>query len=153
MARVSRAAFVRRAWREDRTNRSTDGAASGCVDSRQPPATLRSTMPAPLAAYSSASTSSSASTVLRSTSRVWASAPAGIGSSDTNNTASMARLIPSRSGTGLAPLILHSTLQPLLPPDLDLSERLGLGKLDLPFTVKLQEGQEPDEDRKSTRLN
>src|SRR5437588_11351669 len=57
----------------------------------------------------------------------------------------MARRISSRSGTGSAPLDLGSTFL-VLPRDLDLPERLGLGELDLPFTVKLEEGQETHND-------
>src|SRR2546428_3248494 len=149
MASVSRAAFVSLACRDESTKRSTNGAAWGWVQSRQPPATLRSTIPAPRCSYSAASSSSAVSTLLRSTSRVWASAPGGSGSSVTNRTASTACRISSASATGLSPLDLDSSLGTrldLVPLHLDLPERLGLGEFDLPFTVKLEEGQEPHHD-------
>src|SRR2546423_11465656 len=94
--------------------------------------------------------SSSASTEGRSTSRVWARVPAGSGSSVTNSTASMARRSASRSSTGSSSFILHSRVGhgrvegSLVQRHLDLTERLGLTQVDLPFTVQLEQSQEPD---------
>src|SRR5919198_5715701 len=147
MGRVSSAAFVSRACREDRTKRSTAGAVSGWVESFHPPATLRRTIPEPRSPYSVPSDSSSASTVLLSASRICASAPDDMGSSVTNSTASSAR--PTSLRSLIAPPPLDLDLRPfsssrLLPPHLDLPERLSLRELDLPLTVKLEQGQEPD---------
>src|SRR5207245_7452700 len=67
-----------------------------------------------------------------------------------NNTASTARRSSSRSSTGFSSLILqfrvHGRTVFRVKCHPDLPELLRLLQLDLPFTVKLQEGQEPHHD-------
>src|SRR5207302_11266257 len=101
-------------------------------------------MPEPRASYSARRASNSASTAFLSASRIWASAPDGVGSSVTNRTASMARRRSARSLIPFPSLHLDTSVfraGPRPPLDLDLTEGLGLHELDLSFTVQLKEGQ------------
>src|SRR6476660_3621280 len=139
MESVSSDALVRRACLEDRTNCSTIGAVSGWVNKRHPPAMLRRTRPEPRSSSSRARRSQSPSTVRRSTSSACASTEAAIGSSETKNSASRARVSPPAP----AWIVFGSSWGSGIPLHLDLSERRPLLKLDLPFTVQLEDGQEP----------
>src|SRR2546429_1629843 len=164
MARVSIDAFVRRAWREESANCSTYGAASGWVNRRHPPATGRSTIPDRRSSYSRASSPRMSSTSRRPVSRACARTDELMGSSETNRIASRAILTSAmrssiscslaRSSPG-PPAHLHAAvmwtfhgtfggrLGRPMPADLDVAEQRRLGEVDLPFTVQLQDGQEP----------
>src|SRR3989442_9319831 len=117
-------------------NRSTDAWASGWVNRRQPPATFRNTNPDPRSSRSLARRSHNRSAAGRSRSRAWAMTEEVSGSSDTNSKASSARVscVFTSSVTVASPR----------PLDLDLAEGGSLLKLDLPFTVQLEDRQEPD---------
>src|SRR5436309_560115 len=117
-------------------NRSTDAWASGWVNRRQPPATFRNTRPDPRSSRSLARRWHDRSTACRSRSRAWAMTEEVSGSSETNSKASSARVscVFMSSVTAASPR----------PLNLDLAEGRSLLKLDLPFTVQLEDRQEAD---------
>src|SRR5205809_3263705 len=117
-------------------NRSTDAWVSGWVNRRQPPATFRNTRPDPRSSRSLARRWHDRSTACRSRSRAWAMTEEVSGSSETNSKASSARVscVFMSSVTAASPR----------PLNLDLAEGRSLLKLDLPFTVQLEDRQEAD---------
>src|SRR6266516_2156216 len=119
-------------------NLSTDAWVSGWVKRRQPPATFRNTRPDPRSSSVFVRRSHNRSVVCRSSSRAWAMTDDVSGSSETNSKASSAPV---------SCLWTSSVTEPSpLPLNLDLAEGRSLLKLDLPFTVELEDSQEAHHD-------
>src|SRR5512132_1370895 len=115
-------------------NRSTDAWLSGWVNSRQPPATFRSTRPDLRPSRSLARRSHSRSALARSRSSACAITADVSGSAETKSKASSARV-----SCGCTSSVTVASPRPL---DLDLTEGRRLLKLDLAFTVQLEDSQE-----------
>src|SRR6476659_4495290 len=115
-------------------NRSTDAWLSGWVNNRQPPATFRRTRPDPRRSRSFARRSQRRSAVGRSRSSACAITADVSGSSETKSKASSARVS----------LVFTSSVNEASPRplDLDLTEGRSLLKLDLAFTVQLEDREE-----------
>ena len=141
IARVSSAAFVSRAWRDDSTNCSTTGAVSGCVYRRHPPATLRSSRPDPrslevtleLIAQRLGVAATDAEGLGEHRGREWL-----VGDEEQRF---QSACVSRRCGPVVA--IAHRSHASRRPRDIDVAEGLRLRELDLPFTVQLQDRQEP----------
>src|SRR2546430_2767347 len=102
-------------------------------------------MPEPRASYSARRASNSASTAFLSASRIWASAPDGVGSSVTNRTASMARRRSARSLIPFPSLHLDTSVFRAGPrPPLDLDRHPAeRGQLEAPRVCQVRRsGQE-----------